>query len=96
MITTMMHDFFYPTFWTKCCEYNNKDEDNNLKTLNDKNHQASSQKFRQVKSFMQQIYRLKCSKAEQLSLPNRVRKEKRQIHAIPKGINMKGNANSLI
>ena len=27
-------------------EYNNKDEDDNLKTLNDKNHQASSQKFR--------------------------------------------------
>ena len=26
----------------------NKDEDNNLKTLNDKNHQASSQKFRQL------------------------------------------------
>ena len=27
---------------------NNKDEDNSLKTLNDKNHQASSQKFRQL------------------------------------------------
>ena len=26
----------------------NKDEDNNPKTLNDKNHQASSQKFRQL------------------------------------------------
>ena len=30
------------------CEYSNKDEDNNPKTLNDKNHQASSQKFRQL------------------------------------------------
>ncbi len=28
-------------------ENNNKDEDNSPKTLNDKNHQASSQKFRQ-------------------------------------------------
>ena len=31
----------------KCCGNNNKDEDNSPKTLNDKNHQASSQKFRQ-------------------------------------------------
>ena len=29
-------------------ENNNKDEDNSSKTLNDKNHQDSSQKFRQV------------------------------------------------
>ena len=29
----------------KRCGNNNKDEDNNPKTLNDKNHQASSQKF---------------------------------------------------
>ena len=29
---------------------NNKDEDNSLKTLNDKNQQASSQKFRQLKN----------------------------------------------
>ena len=36
------------THWLKRCEYNNKDEDNSLKTLNDKNHQASSQKFRQL------------------------------------------------
>ena len=27
---------------------NNKDEDNSPETLNDKNHQASSQKFRQL------------------------------------------------
>ena len=33
----------------KCCGNNNKDEDNSLKTLNDKNHQALSQKFRQLK-----------------------------------------------
>ena len=32
----------------KRCANNNKDEDNSLKTLNDKNHQASSQKFRQL------------------------------------------------
>ena len=29
-------------------EYNNKDEDNSPKTLSDKNHQASSKKFRQL------------------------------------------------
>ncbi len=34
------------TYRLKCCGYNNKDEDNSPKTLNDKN-QASSQKFRQ-------------------------------------------------
>ena len=33
----------------KCCGDNDKDEDNSPKTLNDKNHQASSQKFRQNK-----------------------------------------------
>ena len=32
----------------KHCEYNNKDEDNSLKIPNDKNHQASSQKSRQL------------------------------------------------
>ena len=31
----------------KHCGNNNKDEDNSLKNLNDKNQQASSQKFRQ-------------------------------------------------
>ena len=35
------------TYRPKYCGNNNKDEDNSLKTLNDKNHQASSQKFRQ-------------------------------------------------
>ena len=30
------------------CEYNNKDEDNRPKILQNKNHQASSQKFRQL------------------------------------------------
>ena len=35
------------TYQPKCCGNNNKDEDNSPKTLNDKNHQASSQKFRQ-------------------------------------------------
>ena len=36
------------TYRPKRCGNNNKDEDNNPKTLNDKNHQASSQKFRQL------------------------------------------------
>ena len=36
------------TYWPKCCGNNNKDEDNSLKTLNNKNHQALSQKFRQL------------------------------------------------
>ena len=34
------------TYWPKCCGNNNKDEDNSPKTLYDKNHQASSKKFR--------------------------------------------------
>ena len=34
------------TYRPKHCGNNNKDEDNSPKTLNDKNHQASSQKFR--------------------------------------------------
>ena len=33
------------TYRPKFCGNNNKDEDNSPKTLNDKNHQASSQKF---------------------------------------------------
>ena len=28
------------TYWPKHCEYNNKDEDNNLKTLNDKKNSS--------------------------------------------------------
>ena len=35
------------TYRSKRCGNNNEDEDNSPKTLNDKNHQASSQKFRQ-------------------------------------------------
>ena len=35
------------TYQPKRCGNNNKDEDNSPKTLNDKNQQASSQKFRQ-------------------------------------------------
>ena len=38
------------TYLPKRCGNNNKDEDNSPKTLNDKNHQASFLKFRQVKS----------------------------------------------
>ena len=40
------------TYRPKRCG-NNKDEDNSLKTLNDKNHQALSQKFRQLMSRFQ-------------------------------------------
>ena len=38
------------TYWPKRCgnNNNNKDEDNSPKNLNDKNQQASSQKFRQL------------------------------------------------
>ena len=36
------------TFRPKHCGNNNKDEYNSLKPLNDKNHQASSQKFRRL------------------------------------------------
>ena len=36
------------TYRPKRCGNNNKNEDNSPKTLNDKNHQASSQKFRQL------------------------------------------------
>ena len=36
------------TYRPKRCGNNNKDEDNRLKTFIDKNHQASSQKFRQL------------------------------------------------
>ena len=40
------------TYWLKRCGNNNKDEDNSLKILNDKNQQASSQKFRQLMKHM--------------------------------------------
>ena len=36
------------TYRPKRCGNNNKDEDNSHKTLNDKNQQASSKKFRQL------------------------------------------------
>ena len=36
------------TYQLKRCENNNKDEDNSPKNLNDKNQQASSQKFTQL------------------------------------------------
>ena len=36
------------TYRPKPCGNNNKDEDNSPKTLNDKNHQASSEKCRQL------------------------------------------------
>ena len=36
------------TYRPKRCANNSEDEDNSPKTLNDKNHQASSKKFRQL------------------------------------------------
>ena len=36
------------TYRAKSCGNNNKNEDNSPKILNDKNHQASSQKFRLI------------------------------------------------
>ena len=36
------------TYRPKRCRNNNNDEDNSPKTFTDKNHQASSQKFRQL------------------------------------------------
>ena len=36
------------TYRQKNCEYNNKDKYNSPKTLNDKNYEASSQKFGQL------------------------------------------------
>ena len=38
-----------PSYQPKRHGNNNKDEDNSLKTLNDKNHQVSSQKFKQLR-----------------------------------------------
>ena len=39
------------TYRLKHCGNNNKDEDNSPKILNDKNQQASSQKFKQLNTF---------------------------------------------
>ena len=48
-------------FCLKRCEYN-KDEDNSLKTLNDKNHQALSQKLKQLNIlYCITIYYIICS-----------------------------------
>ena len=45
------------TYRPKHCGNNNKDEDNSPETLNDKNHQVSSKKFRQLKTlFMTQVF----------------------------------------
>ena len=44
---------------------NNKNEDNSPKTLNDKNHQASSQKFRQLK-ILDKIYKKKKKKKKKM------------------------------
>ena len=44
------------TYRPKRCENNNKDGDNSPKTLNDKNHQVSSKKFRQLKQFYFELF----------------------------------------
>ena len=44
------------TYRPKRCGNNNKDEDNSPKTLNDKNQQASSQKFRQLIIFTAAVF----------------------------------------
>ena len=36
----------------KWCEYNNEDKEISLNTLTDKNYQASSKKFRQIKHYI--------------------------------------------
>ena len=43
------------TYQPKHCENNNKDEDNSPKTFNDKNRQASSQKFWQLSRILIQF-----------------------------------------
>ena len=49
------------TYRPKCWGNNNKYEDNSPKTLNDKNHQGSSQKFRQITPEEgRRTYRPKC------------------------------------
>ena len=44
------------TYRLKRCGINNKDEYNSPKTLNDENHQALSQNFRQLKMLFFHIY----------------------------------------
>ena len=46
------HEEGQRTYRPKRCGNENKDEDNSPKTFNDKNHQASSQKFRQLRKLM--------------------------------------------
>ena len=61
MITTIMYDFLlvlifrFFIFIFLFFLGNNKDEDYSPKTLNDKNHQASSKKFRQLMSLLTSI-----------------------------------------
>ena len=45
------------TYRPKHCGNNNKDEDNSPKTLNDKNHQASSQKLRQLEKCSHRFFK---------------------------------------
>ena len=47
------------TYWPKRNGNNNKDENNSPKTLIDKNHQASSQKFRKLKAFLRCMFHKK-------------------------------------
>ena len=46
------------TYQPKRCGNNNKDEDNCLKTFYDKNHQALSQEFRQLKTKLHFFFKM--------------------------------------
>ena len=61
-ITTIMYDFLPVLIFS--CGNHNKDEDNCLKTLNDKYHQASSQKFRQLYSLCYKHFQVSGTKNE--------------------------------
>ena len=47
------------TYRPKRCGNNNKDEDNSSKNFNDKNQQASSQKFRQLDEILTEVWKSK-------------------------------------
>ena len=52
----------------ECCEYNNKDEDNSLYTLNDKNYYSLSKKLRQMIVSIKMLGKVKCSDASKQNI----------------------------
>ena len=56
------------TYWPKRSEYNNEDKDNSPKTLNDRNYQASSKKFRQIVSLQKKKKKKSTLKEEKHNL----------------------------